>query len=268
VKRVQRRRPGTVVFGPYPPIPGPAAAATRDEVRRWLAAGDEVRVVSPVPSAAHDHADLSRPAGALRFARRAVGAQRLVVHLDADLMASPRHRHELPARLALAAALRSARRSTVVLPAGHRPPGAGWTRLVLEAADEVTTEAGAEETVAGEPDGGQGQAPAWDLGPDPTREELEAEIRRRAALRRTAATGGTGPSDDAGSRPPVPPLSSLPLLGPVPPRSTRPVAALVKRVVRRLVAWQIDPVIEHVNLLHRAVVRTVESPPERPEDGR
>ena len=41
-----------VVVGSYPPVPGPAAAATVAAVRRAWAAGHEVVVVSPRPSAA------------------------------------------------------------------------------------------------------------------------------------------------------------------------------------------------------------------------
>ena len=99
------RRRGTVVFGPYPPAPGAASAATLDEVRGLLAAGADVRVISPAPSAAHDSADLRRPDGALRFAQAAVGADRLVLRLECELLTSKAHRGELPARLAVAAAL-------------------------------------------------------------------------------------------------------------------------------------------------------------------
>ena len=42
-----------LVAGSYPPVPGPAAQVTLAEVRRILAEGDEVEVVSPRTSAAH-----------------------------------------------------------------------------------------------------------------------------------------------------------------------------------------------------------------------
>jgi hypothetical protein len=57
----------------------------------------------------------------------------------------------------------------------------------------------------------------------------------------------------------------MPLLGPEPPRSARRSAAVVKQVVSRLVDWRINPVIEHVNLLHRAVLDAVDPDPETGE---
>ena len=47
-----------VVAGPYPTMPGPESAATFALVRSLVAAGDDVTVVSPQPSAAHHHAAL------------------------------------------------------------------------------------------------------------------------------------------------------------------------------------------------------------------
>jgi hypothetical protein len=262
---VKLRRPRTVIFGPYPPIPGAVSAATLEEVRRLLASGHEVRVVSPAPSAAHEHADLQRLEGAVKFGRLALRAQHLVVHLDAALLASARHRQELPARLALAAALRSAGRSTVYLPRGVDPPSDGWAGLVLQAADEVLTEA--EESPAGVPEAiRSGSAPTgrpdgapWNFGPDPSREEVETEIRRRAAARRAIGPlpGAAGASSRSG-RPAVRSLQALPILGAAPARSANPLIATVKRTIQRLVAWQIDPVIEHVNLLQRVVAEAVD----------
>ncbi len=258
-------RPRTVIFGPYPPIPGAVSAATLEEVRRLLATGHEVRVVSPSPSAAHEHADLARPEGALRFGRLALRAEHLVVHLDAALLASARHREELPARLALAAALRSAGRSTVYLPPGIDRPSPGWATLVLQAADEVLTEAGEPPAVDREATGpkpapaGRPDAPPWNFGPDPTREEVETELRRRAAARRAVGpVPGVGGGSSRSGRPAVRSLQALPILGAAPPRSANPLFAAVKRTIQRLVAWQIDPVIEHVNLLQRVVAEAVD----------
>jgi hypothetical protein len=36
--------------------------------------------------------------------------------------------------------------------------------------------------------------------------------------------------------------------------SARPGASALKRVVHRLTAWQLDPIVAHVNALQRAVV--------------
>jgi glycosyltransferase involved in cell wall biosynthesis len=91
------------------------------------------------------------------------------------------------------------------------------------------------------------------------RETVMAEIRARAAAERGGAvvtSDGDGPSVRA-TRASVP-LRRLPTLEPPPPRSLRPLAALVKRVTRRLTGWQIDPIVEHVNRLHQATVDALE----------
>ena len=264
------RRRTAVVFGPYPPTPGPASGSTLGDVRRLLADGVDVRVVSPTPSAAHHDADLRRPVGVVRFAREALGTERLVVHLDGELLASSAHRGELPARLAVAAALRSAGHSTVHLPSAVAVPAA-WSR-VLAAADEVVEGAGqaaggaedlawerAVEAAAGEP----ALRPDWELPPEPTRDEVEAQIRRRAAERR--ADRRAAGTEQAAVRQASRTLRAMPYLGPEPPRSARLSAAFVKQVVSRLVDWRINPVIEHVNLLHRAVLDAVDPDPETGE---
>jgi hypothetical protein len=232
-----------------------ASAATLDEVRRLLATGAHVRVISPAPSAAHDSADLRRPDGALRFAQAAVGAERLVLRLEGELLTSKAHRGELPARLAVTAALRSSRNSTVHLPEGVTVNG-GWSQA-LAAADQVVVDeapaAGGPVEVAPRP---AGQGPAWDLPSGATRADVEAEIGRRAAERR--AQRRAAEETVSGHRPAARTLRALPLLGPEEPRSARKVVAVVKQVVSRLVDWRINPVIEHVNLLHRAVLDAVD----------
>ncbi|HET9444458.1 MAG TPA: hypothetical protein VFO65_14105, partial [Acidimicrobiales bacterium] len=76
-------RSRVLVASPYPPMTGPEAAAGLALVRSLVAAGDDVTVVSPVPSAAHHHADPGGATGAARLARLCAGAERLVVRLDA-----------------------------------------------------------------------------------------------------------------------------------------------------------------------------------------
>jgi hypothetical protein len=132
---------------------------------------------------------------------------------------------------------------------------------VADAADEILAEAEEPPDApngagpAGAPEPGATPEPlAWNLGREPTRDEIEAEIRRRAIMRRAtdpAGDLGTVPRMGAGSRGEA--LRALPRLRPADSSSANPLAAVVKRIVRRLVAWQIDPVIEQVNLLHWAV---------------
>jgi hypothetical protein len=60
-----------LVAAPYPPAPDEAATVALRTVERLLAAGHEVDVISPLPSAADQHGPLAGLAGALLLARRA-----------------------------------------------------------------------------------------------------------------------------------------------------------------------------------------------------
>jgi hypothetical protein len=44
----------------------------------------------------------------------------------------------------------------------------------------------------------------------------------------------------------------------LPPTTGRPAASLVKRVVRRLTAWQLEPMVGQVNALRAATVESIE----------
>jgi DNA-directed RNA polymerase specialized sigma24 family protein len=96
---------------------------------------------------------------------------------------------------------------------------------------------------------GGGQVAAWLWG---IARRCLANLARRAARRAGPEANLPG---TAASRP----LLALPPLHPAPPRSPKAGVGLVKRVVHKLVGWQIDPVIEHVNRLHRAVLEAIES---------
>jgi len=149
--------------------------------------------------------------------------------------------------------------------------------VVLAAADEVVIDPVADGAESGPSGRGSSptadeafeaeERPAWNLPAEPTREQIEAEVRRRSAERRaarrpTVRSGGTAVGRDVALRS----LRALPLLGPAPATSARPLASLAKRVVRRLDAWQINPIIEHVNLLHRALAESAERQLEPPPD--
>ncbi|MGH8993876.1 MAG: hypothetical protein ACRDZ7_20380, partial [Acidimicrobiia bacterium] len=77
-----------LVYGTYPPAPGPEAAATLAAVRSLLAEGAEVEVVSPWPSAAHHHAHVDGLRGNLRFAARVARSRptEIIAHLDPTLL--------------------------------------------------------------------------------------------------------------------------------------------------------------------------------------
>ncbi|MGH8975574.1 MAG: hypothetical protein ACRD0C_20500, partial [Acidimicrobiia bacterium] len=76
---------------------------------------------------------------------------------------------------------------------------------------------------------------------------LEAEIRRRAAADR----GDSPVAGDATTAAPRP-LDRIPSYGDPPTWSPRPLARLVKQVVWRLTKWEVEPLVDHVNLVHRA----------------
>lgn len=100
----------------------------------------------------------------------------------------------------------------------------------------------------------------WELGEPLDRDALQAQVRSRAArLRGGPVTSGavsvaarTAPTRASAALRRVPPLA-LP-----PTTSISPVAAVLKRVVRRLTAWQVDPLVHQVNRLRQAAIQSVE----------
>ncbi len=96
-----------------------------------------------------------------------------------------------------------------------------------------------------------------------------AEVRARAALAR-GSSDGRGPVALPAAALAAPrrrstelfrrtaPLRRMRLLGLPPPVSTRPGVTPLKRAVRRLTGWELNPVVEHLNELQRAVVEVVD----------
>jgi hypothetical protein len=97
---------------------------------------------------------------------------------------------------------------------------------------------------------------------------VQAAVAERAARRRGGAASAARPSgtDSAEVRPTVTtglPVSSAPVrrLAPLalpPASSARLSAHLVKRTVRRLTGWQLEPVVHQVNALRDAVIAALE----------
>ena len=83
-----------------------------------------------------------------------------------------------------------------------------------------------------------------------SREDIEAEVRRRAA--------GDRDSDTANPVSASWPLHMLAPLAPAPTGSSKPLFRLVKRYVHRLVAWEVVPIVEQVNHLQRATIEAVD----------
>ena len=262
-----------VVFGEYPPFPTPGAAATLSTVRDLLAAGREIEVVSPQPSAAHHHADPGNPKGAARLARLVGGAE-LVARLDPGILGQSGGRGPAAARAATGLAVRRARLATIYLSPLTAAPAGKWVRAILGPAERVVVasredaerlrSAGLDESklsVAeqswwlapsdGEADEGSESGkdrPAWALPVDATREAVEAEVRRRAAKAR----------DDEAISPVASawPLQMLTPLAPAPVESSRPLFRKIKQYVHRLVAWEVVPIVEQVNHLQRATIES------------
>ena len=96
------------------------------------------------------------------------------------------------------------------------------------------------------------------------REAVQAEVRRRAALARgSSATGrllsaGGGPALLPALAAVTAPVRRLHPLQLPPATAHRASGALVKRVVRRLTAWQLEPVVGRLNALQAATVEALE----------
>jgi glycosyltransferase involved in cell wall biosynthesis len=147
--------------------------------------------------------------------------------------------------------------------ADQAPPG---TVLVDDDEALVAAMRRAVDPEAGRPGAALDGRP-WPAGPV-DREQLQAEIRARGvATRRGGARRDPGPATArsmAGAVAVSAPVRRLAPLVLPPPVTARPGGSALKRVVRRLTAWQLDPIVAHVNALHRAVVTMTDSLSEEP----
>jgi hypothetical protein len=270
--------PRVVVYGEYPPYTTPGAVATLATVRSLLADGREIEVVSPQPSAAHHHADVGNPRGAAKLARLVGGAE-LVARLDPGILGEAGGAGPAAARAAVGLAVRLSRTATIHLSPLTAPPARQWVRAVLGPADRVVVasadDAGrlraaglagtklsvTEEAwwlppsgVASEPgsDGSAsaGRAAAWTVAAGATREDIEAEVRRRAA--------GDRDSDTANPVSASWPLHMVAPLAPAPTGSAKPLFRMVKRSVHRLIGWEVVPIVEQLNHLQRATIEAID----------
>jgi hypothetical protein len=118
---------------------------------------------------------------------------------------------------------------------------------------------GAEQTAA--------PAATWEFTGPLDRSAVQAEIVRRAAAQRGIKV--TGPSADAAlgarrSAGSVPravatPLRRLRHLPPPPATSARPGVSTLKRLVRRIIAWEVDPLREQLADLQKATTQAAET---------
>lgn len=102
---------------PYPPHRDGLAAYAVQAVRRLRAQGHEVQVLSPGPSAAHQHLDLVGPRGAAALARRVRAYDKVIIQFHPDVFypLPPSQSAWALESLALMGAVRAARRVEVVV---------------------------------------------------------------------------------------------------------------------------------------------------------
>jgi glycosyltransferase involved in cell wall biosynthesis len=139
--------------------------------------------------------------------------------------------------------------------------------LLVDDDDEL---AAGMRSLLGVPAAPRPPAEPWPAG---DRETVMAEIRARAAATRgfaDAALGSTAAGN--GHRRGAAGLASSAPLRRVPPLvlpsavSARPGVSSIKRLIRRLTAWEVDPLVTQVNRLRDAVIQTVESAPPTDRD--
>ena len=98
---------------------------------------------------------------------------------------------------------------------------------------------------------------SWPAGGEQLRERIQDEVVARATKRRglpvRAAGARTGAAAQASQ-----PLRRLPALGIPPATSARPGVSLVKRLVRRATAWEVDPLVAQVNALRELTIQALE----------
>lgn len=117
---------------------------------------------------------------------------------------------------------------------------------------------GAESTVAA--------VSTWEFDGPVDRAAVQAEVHRRAAAQRgikvKGSSSGATPSRAKAAGVPehvATPLRRLRAVPPPPATSARPGVSTVKRLIRRVIAWEVDPLREQLIDLQRASVKAAET---------
>jgi glycosyltransferase involved in cell wall biosynthesis len=100
---------------------------------------------------------------------------------------------------------------------------------------------------------GAAAAGPWPSGGERLRERVQDEVVRRATEARGLPVR-SGRAATASAAQATVPLRRLPPLGVAAPVSARPGASLLKRIVRRATAWEVDPLVAQVNALREATI--------------
>jgi glycosyltransferase involved in cell wall biosynthesis len=100
----------------------------------------------------------------------------------------------------------------------------------------------------------------WAVSGGTDRNTVMAEIRSRAAALRGARPAATGTTARGVARPSdaSAPLRRTAPLGRPAPISDRPGAGVLKRITRRLIDWEVAPIVHQVNSLREATIKAVE----------
>lgn len=98
---------------------------------------------------------------------------------------------------------------------------------------------------------------AGDVGDEKLRERVQEQVLARATMRRGLPARPGGAVRAGGGQASLP-LRRLPPLGVPAPTSARPGASLLKRLVRRATAWQVDPLVTQVNALREVTIQALE----------
>jgi glycosyltransferase involved in cell wall biosynthesis len=97
----------------------------------------------------------------------------------------------------------------------------------------------------------------WPDGGERLRERVQDQVVRRANGARGLPVRH-GRTASGGAAQATVPLRRLPPIGLAQPVSARPGASLLKRIVRRATAWEVDPLVAQVNALREATIQALD----------
>lgn len=111
-------------------------------------------------------------------------------------------------------------------------------------------------------------ASTWDFDGPVDRSAVMAEINRRSAANRgvISRAGAAGRSTGAQPATAALPLRRLRAVPPPPATSARPGVSTVKKLIRRVIAWEIDPLREQLVRLQKASLQAAETTDARLDD--
>ena len=144
-----------LMVSPYAPYRDGIAAYALQEVRALRAAGHQVEVLSPGPSAAHHHLDLASTRGPYALAKRVVNYDELILQYHPDFFFARASDREARVRatLGLLATFSRAKRVDVRLHEFRQEPPSRWTiegmllRRMWRAPDRITVHTATERAL-------------------------------------------------------------------------------------------------------------------------